>query len=236
LFISSIPKAIKLSFGSLLMSNRIRWEEPGLSGIIDRVMGLFDFLKKKKPVVVKKIPGPTYLEGLTEIVQADDILQHEWRRKLKAPSGQTHFNIRFYGQLHPELKDLIVRTDFAPILVYAVDPDNGQEFLIFDGCKYGYDALFCDSYSKKQIKNRPTNTTYQSTNGDEVFDIIISIYNGIYFAGEFADQADSEGYIELVDGKKEKLEVVERNAFDTLQVYAINESGEVFNIIAEELS
>src|SRR5882724_2446517 len=106
-------------------------------------MGIFDFLKKKKPnsekePVSREIPGPTYLEGLTETVQADDILQHEWRRKLKSPSGQTRFNIKFYGQLHPDLKDLIVRTDFAPILVYAIDPDNGEKFLIFDGCKYGY--------------------------------------------------------------------------------------------------
>lgn len=197
-------------------------------------MGLFDFLKKKKPAV-KQVPGPTYLDNLTEYVSDSDILKHEWRRKLVSSNGQTKFQIRFYGRLHPEL-DLIVKTDFAPILVYAVDPDNGQEILIFDGCKYGYDALFCNTYTQEQIVGRPVDAIYKSRNGDKLFEIIISVYNGSYCDGELSGQIDSDGLIELVDGQKQKIDIVERNAFDTLQVYAINEKGQRFNIISEELA
>lgn len=197
-------------------------------------MGLFDFLKKKKPAV-KQIPGPTYLDNLTENVSDSDILKHEWRRKLVSSNGRTKFQIRFYGRLHPEL-DLIVKTDFAPILVYAVDPDNGQEILIFDGCKYGYDALFCNTYKHEQIIGRPADAIYKSRNGDKLFEIVISVYNSSYYDDELSDQIDSDGLIELVDGKKQRLHIVERDAFDTLQVYAINEKGERFNIISEELA
>lgn len=197
-------------------------------------MGLFDFLKKKKPAV-KQIPGPTYLDNLTEHVSDSDILKHEWRRKLVSSNGQTKFQIRFYGRLHPEL-DLIVKTDFAPILVYAVDPDSGQEILIFDGCKYGYDALFCNTYTQEQIVGRPADAIYKGRNGDKLFEIVISVYNGSYYDDELSGQIDSDGLIELVDGKKQRLDIVERNAFDTLQVYAINEKGERFSIISEELA
>ncbi len=196
-------------------------------------MGLFDFLKKRPSV--KQIPGPTYLDSLTETVYDNDILKHEWRRKLVSSNGQTKFEIRYYGHLHPDY-DLIVGTDFAPILVYAVDPDNGQEILIFDGCKYGYDALFCNTYTPEQIANRPADSIYRSSDGQKLFEIVISIYNGIYYDGELSEKVDSDGFIELVDGKKQRVDIVERNAFDTLQVYAINEKGERFNIISEELS
>lgn len=197
-------------------------------------MGLLDFLKKKKPYV-KQIPGPTYLDNLTEHVADSDILKHEWRRKLVSFNGQTKFQIRFYGRLHPEL-DLIVKTDFAPILVYAVDPENGQEILIFDGCKYGYDALFCNTYTQEQIVNRAADSIYKSKNGDELFEIVISVYNGSYYDDELSGQVDSDGLLELVDGQKQSLDIVERNAFDTFQVYAINEQGERFTIISEELA
>jgi len=196
-------------------------------------MGLFDFLKKKQPDR-KAIPGPTYLEGLTEKVNAKDILKHEWRRKLKSPSGQTKFGIKYYGKLHSELKHLIMGINSAPILVYAVDPDNGQEILIFDGCKYGYDALFCDTYTEKQI-NRLANKTY-TIEGERSFEIIISIYNGAYFDNELSALADNDGFVELANGSKQNLDFVNRNAFDTLQVYAVNEKGESFNIISEELA
>ena len=196
-------------------------------------MGLFDFLKKKQPDR-KDIQGPTYLEGFTEKVSAKDVLKHEWRGKLKSLSGQTWFRIKYYGKLHSEIKGLIMGTNSAPILVYAVDPDNGQEILIFDGCKYGYDALFCDTYTEKQI-NRLANKNY-AVEGDGLFEIVISIYNGAYFDNEFAEQVDEDGFIELADGTKQTLDFVNRNAFDTLQVYAVNKKGESFNIISEELA
>ena len=73
-------------------------------------------------------------------------------------------------------------------------------------------------------------------NGNKIFEVVISTYNAVCYDNELAEQPDDAGLVELADGTKEKVEIAERNAFDTLQVYAINDKGESFNIIAEELS
>lgn len=105
---------------------------------------------------------------------------------------------------------------------------------MFDGCKHGYNALFCDTFSEIQIKNRPTNNFYKDNEGNENFEIVLSTYNGIDFDDEFEDQVDENGLIELIDGTKTEFENVKRNGFDTLQIWAINDKGKVFEIVSEE--
>lgn len=205
-------------------------------------MGIFDIFKKtdKNPnnfTTENGILGPTFLEGLTEHIQNPKKLHsHEWRRKLKATSGQTKFKIKFYGELHEDYNNLIVGTDFAPSLVVAVDIKTEQEILLFDGCKHGYDALFCETYTDEQINNRPTTNYYNDKNGYEVFEIIISTYNGVDYEDEFREEVDKNGMIELINGTKIEFETVKRNGYDTLQIWAINESGETIDFVSEELS
>ncbi|NOS91193.1 MAG: hypothetical protein HOP30_04685, partial [Cyclobacteriaceae bacterium] len=158
-----------------------------------------------------------------------DLHAHEWRRQLRTASGQTKFKIKFYGRLHEDYKNLIVGTDFAPSLVFAVDTTTGQEILLFDGCKHGYNALFCDTFTDEQIKNRPSTNYYTDSDGKDTFEIIISTYNGFYFDEEFADQVDKNGLIELIDGTKMEFEKVKRNAYDTLQIWATNDNGKTID-------
>ena len=203
-------------------------------------MGLLDILNKASnhsdSTTDNGILGPTYLNGLTEHIQNPKNLHpHEWRRKLKAPSGQTKFKIKFYGQLHNEYKSLIIGTEFAPSLVLAEDTLTGQEILLFDGCKHGYNALFCDIFTTEQIKNRPV-TYYKDEDGNDTFEIIISTYNVIDFNDEFADEVDEKGLIELIDGTKIKFEEVNCNGYDTLQIWATNDNGKYIEIVSEELA
>jgi hypothetical protein len=184
-----------------------------------------------------EVLGPTFLDGLTEHIQNPrDLHSHEWRRQLKSTSGEKKFKIKFYGQLHEEYKNLIVGTDFAPSLVFAIDVSTGQEILLFDGCKHGYNALFCDTYSDEQIKNRPTTNYYADQDGMDIFEIIISTYNGVDYDDEFTDQVDENGLIELVDGTKIEFEKVKRNGYDTLQIWVTNENGKTIDVVSEELA
>lgn len=204
-------------------------------------MGLFDFFKKKGDFVFlssdNKVLGPTFFDGLTvEIENPKDLHPHEWRRKLKSKTGQTKFKIKFYGELHNKYRNLIVRTDFAPSLIFAIDSTNSEEIILFDGCTFGYDAIFCDTYTKEQITERHPTEFYKDNNGNDIFEIIISTYNGTEFDEEMGDEVDENGFIEIINGSKMEFEKVKRNAFDTLQVWAINESGESIDIIAEELA
>lgn len=204
-------------------------------------MGIFNFLKKegksKNTNTNNGVLGPTFLDGCTiQIDNPKDLHSHEWRRKLKTSSGQTKFKIKYYGQLHKNYTNLIVGTDFAPSLVFAVDIESGEELLLFDGCKHGYNALFCDRFTDEQIKNRPTTKYYSDKKGNELFEIEISTYNGIDYEDEFSDEVDENGLIELVDGSKIEFEKVKRNGYDTLQIWATNNDEKTINFISEELA
>jgi len=204
-------------------------------------MGLFDFFNKGRqganPTTDNGVFGPAFLDGLTEHIQnPKNLHSHEWRRKIKTPSGQTWFKIRFYGQLHERYPNLIVGTDLAPSLVFAIDISTGNEILLFDGCKHGYNAMFCDSFSNEQIENRPVGDFYKDQEGNDVFEIVVSTYNGINSDDELLEQVDESGFVELIDGSKVELEEAKRNAFDTLQILATNKNGKTYEIVSEELA
>lgn len=204
-------------------------------------MGIFDIFKKdnkpKNLTTDNGVLGPTFLDSLTEHIQNPKALYpHEWRRRLITTTRQKKFKIKFYGQLHEDYRNLIVGTDFAPALVIAVDTATGQEILLFDGCKHGYNAMFCDSFTEEQITNRPVTNIYKDKDGNELFEIIISTYNGIDYEDEFRDEVDENGLIELIDGTKTDFEKVKRNGYDTLQIWATNKSGETFDFVSEELA
>jgi hypothetical protein len=201
-------------------------------------MGLFNLFKKENPTPQSTsdngILGPTFLENLTEPVSNPTNLRtHEWRRQLKTPSGQTRFKIKYYGQPHKEYPNLIVGTDFSAALVFAVDSATGLEILLFDGCKHGYNALFCDTFTNEQINNRPANNFYRSIDGNDTFEIILSTYNSIDFEDEFADQVDENGRIVLIDGSKMGFEQAMQNGFDTLQIWGKTQDGKTIEIVSE---
>jgi hypothetical protein len=204
-------------------------------------MGLFNLFRKDKKGIAltteNGVLGPAFLDGLTEHIEhPKNLLPHEWRRRIKTPAGQTKFKIRFYGQLHAAFKNLIVGTDFAPSLVIAIDSTTGQEILLFDGCKHGYNALFCDTFTTEQVNNRPATNYYRDEDGNDTFEIIISTYNGIDYEEEFLDQVDENGLIELVDGSKTEFEKVKCNGYDSLQIWVVTANAKTIEIVSEELA
>ncbi|GAA3621783.1 hypothetical protein [Flavivirga jejuensis] len=204
-------------------------------------MGIFDIFKKEKKnsnsTTENGVLGPTFLEdNVQHILDPKELRSHEWRRKLKSKTGQTFFEIRYYGQLHSDYKNLIVETDFAPSKIIAVDLNDKSEYLLFDGCKHGYNAMFCDKYSDEQINNRIADKIYNDEKGNSKFELIISTYNGIDYEDEFRDEVDKNGEIELINEKKIDFEKVKRNGFDTLQIWGIDKDGTKIEIVSEELA
>jgi hypothetical protein len=211
-------------------------------------MGFWDIFKKEtktekkiaKPKNRWTILGPAYLDGLTIEHSSQCELKHfEWDGQLKTSLGQTEFKVKFYGQLHENHKNLIVGTDSSPALIYALDTSTQKEILIFDGCRHGYNAIFCDEYSPEIIKNRKTESFYTDSNGNDIFKIIISAYYQIDYDSEnedFIENVDENGLIELNDGSKVEFETVKRNGFDVLQISVIANNGKTTEILSEELS
>jgi hypothetical protein len=78
---------------------------------------------------------PTHLQGHVELIEEKGVT-----RKLRVMSdeGGTRFRLRFAGELLPKF-GLITGTD-DPLLVIAVPEDDGDEFVLFDGARHGYEA------------------------------------------------------------------------------------------------
>lgn len=181
------------------------------------------------------VVGPTFLEGFTEhITNPVGLHDHEWRRRLCSPGGGKKFHIKYYGQILSAKDRIITRTEFSAALVIAVDIETRDEILLFDGCKHGYNALLCDIYTEDQIVKRIPDSLYKDKDGNIVFEVYISTYNGIDFDLEFSEEVDDKGQIELVDGSKVPFEFLKRNGFDTLLISGVNEKGETVEILSEE--
>ena len=85
------------------------------------------------------------------------------------------FKIKYYGDIFEEYQ-LICGTDFAPELIYAVDVESNEEILLFDGTQHGYDPMFCDEFTHKQITERPLIHFYKDQdNQDHSRSFLVSI-------------------------------------------------------------
>lgn len=77
---------------------------------------------------------------------------------LCSATGNELLEVWYYGELFTvkgKLQPYIVDGDEAPRLVAARDPESGEEFIIFDGGRHGYDNLFCDEHDPAQLAHRP---------------------------------------------------------------------------------
>ena len=97
---------------------------------------------------------PTWLTGHVK----------EWAQKrlptvtLCSTTGNELLEVWYYGDLltlNEEPQLYIVPSYFAPELVTARDPESGEEFVIFDGGRHGYDNMFCEEHDPAELKNRP---------------------------------------------------------------------------------
>lgn len=168
----------------------------------------------------------------------------EWRGQIKSISGNKKFRIKFYGELMTETfnghkisdSGLITGSDFSQSLVFAEDIETKEKILLFDGCKHGYDAMFCDEYTNEQLKNRSTEKVYKDKDGSEIFEIIIKTYYGIDYDEEIEDFKNENGEIELISGEIISEEELRRNGFDYLEIRVINTKGNETEIVSEELA
>ena len=206
-------------------------------------MGLFDFFKKREPGLDiihqseskhEELLGPTYLEGYTAIIAGvKAVKDFEWRRKLQLPSGQSKFQIRYFGRMYDE--ELLIGTENAPMLIFAVDPVTEQGILLFDGAKYGYNAMLCDTFDIKQAEGRSANNLYKDRTGNTEFEIILSAYYQMS-KDEFRDFVDEAGNVQLMDGSTVTSEVAWRNSYDCFGITVINSVGSAIEIVSEELA
>lgn len=185
--------------------------------------------KKKKQAPC--FQAPSWLEGHIK----------EWKQKrlttvtLCSTSGNERLEVWYYGDLltingEPQL--YIVPSYFAPELVTARDPESGEEFVVFDGGRHGYDNMFCDEHDLDELERR-TLKRYEIPASK----LILELGYSIDYEDEKEDfEVDESDTVELINGERMSWEQVKRDGIDYIGLYYVNEEGKQVQILDNELA
>ena len=150
----------------------------------------------------------------------------EWAEKrlptviLCSTTGNELLEVWYYGDLltvKGEPQSYIIDSDEAPGLVTARDPESGEEFVIFDGGRHGYDNMFCDEHDPSELEHRPLKR-YEIPASKLVLEL---------------------GYridLELINGERMPWEQAKRDGIDYIALYYVNEKGKPVQILDAELA
>lgn len=165
----------------------------------------------------------------------------EWKQKrlttvtLCSTSGNEWLEVWYYGDLltingEPQL--YIVPSYFAPELVAARDPESGEEFVVFDGGRHGYDNMFCDEHDLDELERR-TLKRYEIPASK----LILELGYSIDYEDEKEDfQVNEDGMVALINGERMPWEQVKRDGIDYIALYYVNEEGKQVQILDNELA
>ena len=185
--------------------------------------------KKKKQAPC--FQAPSWLEGHIK----------EWKQKrlttvtLCSTSGNERLEVWYYGDLltingEPQL--YIVPSYFAPELVTARDPESGEEFVVFDGGRHGYDNMFCDEHDLDELE-RSTLKRYEIPASK----LILELGYSIDYEDEKEDfQVNEDGMVALINGERMSWEQVKKDGIDYIALYYVNEEGKQVQILDNELA
>ena len=165
----------------------------------------------------------------------------EWAKKrlitvtLCSATGNELLEVWYYGDLltingEPQL--YIVPSYFAPELVTARDPESGEEFVVFDGGRQGYDNMFCDEHDLDELERR-TLKRYEISASK----LILELGYSIDYEDEKEDfEVDESDTVELINGERMSWEQVKKDGIDYIALYYVNEEGKQVQILDNELA
>lgn len=172
---------------------------------------------------------PTHLPAHT-IVSATDSGR---RFELRSSEGGAAFTVSYFGEIMAE-NGLIVG-DEVPALVLARAVDTGQEVVLFDGGRHGYDAMFVDEYDSGEQDARHADRLFD-LGGCTEFAVEVEVFDNIDWDEEEDDFRDDEGVLRLVTGEEISSERLRADGYDALGVTIITPDGTRVDIVTEELA
>lgn len=129
--------------------------------------------------------------------------------------GNELLEVWYYGDLKKiSSETYIVDTNNKPTKVVAKCPETGEEILIYDGAKHGYDNMFCNEYTLEQVESRPLKR----------YDILpskltLTLGYSIDYEEEKEDyNVDENGDVLLIDNSKLSWEAVKCNGYDYISL------------------
>ena len=178
---------------------------------------------------------PTYLADNIYNVKDSDYLSVD----IQSKNGNSLFEVYYYGDLFEakgEKQPFIVNyyTDEVeiPCKIVAKDTETGEEILLFDGYRHGYNAMFCEEFDPAEVEKR-TLVKYDIA----PCKIHIDFGYSIDYEEEKEDyEVDEADRVTLINGETISWEEVKRNGFDYISIICETENGEKAEIVSLELA
>ena len=175
---------------------------------------------------------PTYLSENACNVKSGDYLSVD----IQSKNGNTLFEVYYYGDLfevkRKKLPRIVDNKTGIPCKIVAKDTETGEEILLFDGYRHGYNAMFCDEFDPEEVEKR-TLVKYNIA----PCKIHIDFGYSIDYEEEKEDyEVDEEDRVTLINGENIPWEEVKRNGFDYISIVCETENGEKAEIVSLELA
>lgn len=210
-------------------------------------MRLFNLFKKKdkkldkNPEEFLKLQGPKYLRKYLTPLSSDIVDSFkikypdvQWVGQLISSTQNRLFQIKYHGDLMND--ETIIDSEKGILQVIIVDTATSEEILLFDKMLHGWDGFICNAYEDQKSINRVANKLYKSKSNSQKFRIVFLAFYNDGTKRELIESSTSDGTIELENDLILNLQDAFDNAFDAIAIYAIDEQGNKYEIVNEELA
>ena len=175
---------------------------------------------------------PTYLSENAYNIKSGDYLSID----IQSKNGNSLFEVYYYGDLFEvkgeKLPFIVDNKTGIPCKIVAKDTETGEEILLFDGYRHGYNAMFCEEFDPEEVEKR-TLVKYDIA----PCKIHIDFGYSIDYEEEKEDyEVDEENRVTLINGENIPWEEVKRNGFDYISIICETENGEKAEIVSLELA
>lgn len=171
---------------------------------------------------------PTYLQNHIKDLK-DKYLS---TMTLCSSNGDEKLEIYYYGELvsvKGESQKYISSTD-KPMKIVARCDD--EEFVVFDGSLHGYDNMFCNTYEKEQIEDRPLKKL-----DIQAEKFVLELGYSIDYDDELEQyEYDEQKNIVLIDGRAMSFEDMKKDGYDYLALSYVDKNGDVIQFVDVELA
>jgi len=174
---------------------------------------------------------PTYLSENACNIKSGDYLSVD----IQSKNGNTLFEVYYYGDLfevkRKKLPCIVDNKTGIPCKIVAKDTETGEEILLFDGYRHGYNAMFCEEFDPEEVEKR-TLVKYNIA----PCKIHIDFGYSIDYEEEKEDYEVEEDRVTLINGENIPWEEVKRNGFDYISIVCETENREKAEIVSLELA
>ena len=183
-------------------------------------------------MTINKEQIPSYLKDYVKEIKQNGVLVD---MTICSSKGNELLDVWYYGELFEvtgENQPYIGNTENTPEKIVVKDTTSGEEILIFDGAKHGYDNLFCEEYDLESIKNRPLKKYNIPTSK-----LILRLAYNINYEDEKEEyEIDDNNNVTLIDGSTLSWDDVKRNGFDYIALYFVDQNGKKVQFFDRELA